>query len=162
MTKRKGGLYAWRTDKPHAVIGLPFIGRHWSYCGMTNSYYFRGKQHLEGSTKYGAPAANWSDLRPKCYRILPLPDFILHGKYRRRVTFALETVMIWVLCPVYNDTQQAPYNLRKVSRARAARERARRDELGRAYRMAKAFLRALVQLSLAVIAVVIYANTKGF
>ena len=143
MTKHKGGLYAWRVDKPHALIGLPFVGRHWGYGGMSNNYYLRGQQHLEGSTKYGAPRASWSDLRPKCYRILPLPDSLLRSNHRlrRRFVRALETVMIWLLCPVYNDTQQPPYNLRKISRAKAAAMRANRDRYGAAEKVMRAGVR---------------------
>ena len=98
MSKRKGagGLYVWRVDKPHALLGWPIIGRHFGYGGMTNSFYHRELQHLAGSVKYGRLPAYWSDLRPKCYRI-PLPNFILHGHYRRKITFALETLLIGVL-----------------------------------------------------------------
>lgn len=145
---RRGGLYVWRTDKPHALIGLPFIGRHFAYTGMTNSYYHREAQHLQGSVTYGTLRASWSDLRPKCYRILPLPGLITHGRHRRKIMKALETLMIYALCPVYNDKQQAPWNLRRKSRQAAARERARRDLLGFHYRMMKFILRMIVMAGL--------------
>ena len=153
MTTR-GGLYVWRTDKPHAWLGLPIIGRHFAYGGMTNSYSAREGQHLRGSVTYGSAPASWSDLRPKCYRLLPLPRVITHGKHRRKIMKALETLMIYALCPVYNVTQQPPWNLRKVSRARAVRERARRDDLGIGYRFARWALRMLAYI--AVISGVIY------
>lgn len=143
MSKARGGLYAARVDKPHALIGLPLIGRRWGYVGMTNSYSAREGQHRNGSVTYGRPPASWSDLRPRFYRILPLPAIITHGKYRRRIMKALETLMIWILCPAYNVAQQAPWNLRKVSKRRALAERARRDMLGFSYRLTRFVLRLL-------------------
>lgn len=126
----RGGIYAWRTRKPWALLGLPLIGRHWGYVGMTNSYSARQGQHLRGSITYGTRDALWSDLSPRCYRILPLPAFILHGRHRRKVTLLIETLMIWLLCPVYNVRQQAVWNVRRRSKVRAARERAARDQIG--------------------------------
>lgn len=161
MAKKRGGLYVWRVDKPHALIGLPLIGRHFGYLGMTNSYYFRAQQHLAGSTKYGAAAARWSDLRPKCYKILPLPDFILHGRYRRRITFALETIAIWLLCPVYNDKQQPPYNLRKISKRSAAAQREARDKLGRTAKTGRALLRYACWALLLSLAAFTYTQLNG-
>jgi hypothetical protein len=143
VTKKRGGLYVWRVDKPHALIGLPFIGRHFGYCGMTNSYYFREKQQLYGSEKYGTAAYSWSDLRPKRYKILPLPDSLLKSnhKVRRRLVKALETGLIKITCPVYNDTQQPFWNLRKISKSKAAAQRAARDSLGRGAKVGRAALR---------------------
>jgi len=156
MSKRAGGLYVWRTDKPHAIIGLPIIGRHFAYAGMTNSYYWREQQQLKGSVKYGTAPYSWSDLRPKRYKVLPLHPFWTHGRHRRKVMKALETLLIWVLCPVYNDTQQAPYNLRRISRRSAAAQRVARDELGIAARYAKAFLRLCVWVMLIIAAIMIW------
>jgi hypothetical protein len=135
----RGGLYLWRVRKPHAVLGLPFIGRHFGYGGMTNSYSCRELEHLTGRSPRLRPAqyklpASWSDLEPKCYRVLPLPDSWTEGSeptLGRQVTKALETVLIGLACPVYNDKQQPPWNVRKISRARAARMRAERDAVGR-------------------------------
>jgi hypothetical protein len=154
VAKYKGGLYVFRVDKPHALIGLPLLGRHFGYGGMTNSYYFREKQHLEGSTKYDTVAQSWSDLRPKCYRILPLPAWLLHSrnKWRRRFVRFLETIMIGVLCPVYNDTQQAPWNIRKISKVKARAQRAARDELGMWAKVGKAVLRWLLWLGVLALA----------
>lgn len=164
MTKHKGGLYVWRVDKPHAFLGLPFVGRHFGYGGMTNNYYFRAQQHLTGSVRYDAAPARWSDLRPKCYKVLPLPAHLLksRNKWRRRFVRLLETVMIWLLCPVYNDTQQPPYNIRKISKAKAAAQRAARDELGRAAVITKAFLRGLAQFSMVFVLVYAYGMTEGW
>lgn len=141
MSKARGGLYAWRVNKPHALIGLPLIGRRWGYVGMTNSYSARESQHLYGSATYGKAPASWADLRPRCYRILPLPAFITHGKYRRRVMKALETLAIWVLLPVYNVQQQAPWNLRKISKRRALADQELRNSLGLSLRLARSVVR---------------------
>lgn len=142
---QRGGIYAWRTDKPHAFIGLPMIGRHWAYVGLTNSYYHRSGQHLRGSEVYGTKAASWSDLRPKCYKIFPMPSLLTHGALRRAITLEkMETLFIRLLFPVYNEKKQWKFNPRKVSRAAAARERARRDELGSLYRLVKFALRWIV------------------
>jgi len=164
MSKYKGGLYVWRVDKPHAFLGLPFVGRHFGYAGMTNSYYFRAQQHLTGSTKYGAVRAPWSDLRPKCYRVLPLPANLLKSKnkWRRRLVKGMETCLIAVTCPVYNDTQQAPWNIRKISKAKAAAQRAARDELGRAAVLAKAFIRSVVQILMVSVLIAGYGLTEGW
>jgi hypothetical protein len=140
MSRRKyrGGLYVWRTRKPWAIFGLPLIGRHFAYAGMTNSYSAREGQHLNGSVTYDKPAASWSDLKPKCYRIFPLPDWMTRGKWGRKLVKALETVLIALTLPIYNERQQAPWNFRKVSRKEAALARERRNEYGRYWNIATA------------------------
>lgn len=148
---RRGGIYAWRARKPWALLGLPLIGRHWAYVGMTNSYRSRESQHLYGSELYGTRPASWGDLKPKCYRILPLPAFITHGRHRRKVMQAIETLMIWTLCPVYNVRQQAVWNLRRRSRRAAARERDARDQFGFSARAAHFGLRLALWLIVGVI-----------
>lgn len=153
----RGGLYVARTDKPHAFLGLPIIGRHTGYVGMSNSFKIREGQHRNGSVTYGTTPASWSDLRPKFYRI-PLPRFILHGKHRRKVTKALETLLIYALCPRYNVAQQPPWNVRKTSRASAARERARRDMLGVGYRITRWALRMLVWVVIIGVAIGVYQH----
>lgn len=134
----RGGLYLWRVRKPHAVLGLPLVGRHFGYGGMTNSYSCRELEHLTGRSprlrpdQYKEPAS-WSDLEPRCYRVLPLPDSWTRGSeptIGRQVTKGLETVLIALTCPVYNDKQQAPWNMRKISRSRARRMRAEREAVG--------------------------------
>jgi hypothetical protein len=129
MSKRRwrGGLYVWRTKKPWAVWGLPIIGRHFAYTGMTNLFSAREGQQLRGSVTYGKPAASWSDLKPRVYRI-PLPDWLFAGERRRAVVKALETCLIGITCPVYNAAQQPPWNTRKISRKDAAEMRRVRDE----------------------------------
>jgi hypothetical protein len=162
MTKHQGGLYVWRVDKPHAVIGLPLIGRHFGYCGMTNSYYWREKQQLEGSVKYGTTPYSWSDLRPKRYKVLPLPAHLLNSKHRirRRFVKGLETCLIGITCPVYNDTQQPPWNIRKISKAKAAAQRAARDELGGVVVMGKAIIRWSFWLVLLVAVIMIWSANR--
>lgn len=161
MSKWRGGLYVWRVNKPHAFIGLPFIGRHFGYAGMTNSYYWRGKQQLEGSEKYGTAAYSWSDLRPKRYRI-PLPDSLLKSnhKIRRRLVRALETGLIGITCPVYNDAQQAPWNLRKISKRKAKEQRALRDQYGVGYRALKSGARWLVYAALIALAIYVWMEVR--
>ena len=128
----RGGLYVWRVRKPHAILGLPIIGRHFGYAGMTNSYSCRELEHLTGRSprlrpdQYKLPAS-WSDLEPRCYRLLPLPDSLTRSEFGRVIVKGLETALIGLTCPVYNDKQQAPWNLRKISRERAARMRDQRD-----------------------------------
>lgn len=151
----KGGLYIWRVDKPHAFLGLPFVGRHFGYAGMTNSYKRRSEQHTKGSTVYGTMEASWSDLRPRCYQILPLPDHFLKSKHkwRRGMVKFLETGLIWVTCPVYNDAQQPPYNIRKISRAKAASQRGMRDGYGKWYKVLGCVIKWII---FAVIGSIIY------
>lgn len=157
-SKYKGGLYIWRVRKPHALIGLPFIGRHIGYAGMTNSYRRREREHLEGSITYGTLPAAWSDLNPKCYRVLPLPPCLLRARNtirREWIVKRLETALIWLTIPVYNETQQAPYNMRRIRPRQARAERKRRDEYGRLYRVARWGLAIFVRV--AILALGIYA-----
>lgn len=157
----QGGIYLWRTRKPHAILGLPIIGRHNGYVGMTSCYSARGGQHLNGSVTYGSVPASWSDLAPKCYKILPLPAFLTHGTWRRALVMKrLETLVIGLLLPVYNDRQQAPWNLRKVSRASAKRARANRDDYGMTYRATAFAGRMAVNITL--ITLLAYGWTEGW
>lgn len=162
----RGGLYLWRVRKPHAPLGLPIIGRHFGYGGMTNSYSCRELEHLTGRSprlrpdQYKEPAS-WSDLEPKCYRILPLPDSWTRGELGRVVVKALETCLIGVTCPVYNEDQQPPWNVRKISRARAARMRTERDSVGKKWSASvRLGLRWLVYT--AVLGIVIMMWQKGW
>lgn len=121
MTWRARGVYAWRCKKPHAPIGLPFIGRHWAYCGQSNSRRRRDREHLFGSVTYGTLPASWSDLAPKVYSI-----WILFPGWRR-ARLTQEWLWIKLLMPVYND-QHNRTNPRRISREKAARQRAARDK----------------------------------
>ena len=119
---RTGGVYVIRTDKPSAIIGLPVIGRHFAYVGETNSYRWRRLQHLEGGGRYNAPQKPFSDLRPKFYRALPLPDI----KWLRRT---VETIVMLLVWPVYNH-QKNLWNPRRISLSRAQRMRVGRNRDG--------------------------------
>lgn len=120
----KGGVYVYRTRKPHAVVGLPLVGRHTGYVGETNNFRRRDREHLEGSDAYTrrVEAKDWADLEPKVYR-LPLPDL----KWLRLL---VEQLLIWVLCPAYNVRGQGPWNMRRVGLKRQRAQRWRRDQFG--------------------------------
>jgi hypothetical protein len=118
-----GEVYAYRTRKSHAVLGLPFLGWHWGYVGQTRNPKARHGEHLLGGGRYGKPAASWSDLRPRRYVIFKLrhcPQWILN---------LVELLAIRILCPVYNEKLNRA-NPRRISRRRALRHRARRDLIG--------------------------------
>jgi hypothetical protein len=133
------------------VLGLPFIGRHNAYTGMTNSFYFRERQHLYGSSVYGSAAKPFSDLRPKFYRICPLPEFLTTEKIiGRRIMWLIETLFIWLTFPVYNVKQQPPWNVRKIKPHRADAQRIARMKLGIGYKLARTFARGAVALLLIV------------
>lgn len=123
-TWRNSGCYLWRTRKPSAFLGLPFIGRHNAYVGETSSRYFRDNQHLYGDSRYGTAAKPWSDLDPKAY---PLPCLFPGWKWARK---AQETIWIWLLCPVYNDRKQPPYNVRRIRPIKAQQQRWARQKTG--------------------------------
>jgi hypothetical protein len=118
---KRQGCYMWRTRKPHAPLGLPVLGRHTGYIGQTGSRWHRDRQHLAGSVRWGAAKQPWSDLEPKVY---PLPCLFPQWRWSRELS---ETLWTWLLCPVYSVEKQAPWNLRRISRARAARMREARD-----------------------------------
>jgi hypothetical protein len=121
------GYWSWL-----ALLAVLFSGRHNGYAGLTNSFYFRGQQHLGGSFVYGKAPASWSDLDPKCYRI-PLPDFIARkGRvFRGRWTLeTLEWLLIWLTFPAYNVEKQPPYNLRKIGKRKAEQQRWARQKSG--------------------------------
>jgi hypothetical protein len=106
------------------LILVLFSGRHIAYIGETSSRYFRDRQHLEGSTKYGAKGKPWADLDPKVY---PVPIFLPHWRWLRK---SFEWLLIKLLCPVYNTLLQPKYNLRRIRPAQAEAQRAARDALG--------------------------------
>lgn len=118
---RDAGCYVWRTRKPHAPIGMPIIGRHFAYVGQSGSRYHRDRQHRYGDPARGKLPASWSDLDAKVY---PLPMLFPGWKWAR---LHQERLWIKLLCPPYNVLEQPPWNLRRISRAEAARQRAARD-----------------------------------
>jgi hypothetical protein len=119
---RECGCYVWRTRKPHAVLGLPLIGRHTAYVGETGSRYFRDQQHRFGDARYGASGKSWSDLGPKVY---PLPCFLPHVKWCREVQ---EKIWIKLLMPVYN-TEWNGGNPRRIKPIKAQQQRWARDKI---------------------------------
>jgi hypothetical protein len=127
MSKTRGwrncGCYAWRTRKPSAPIGLPFIGRHFAYVGETGSRRHRDVQHAAGGGTYNAVRKDWADLDPKVY---PLPCPFPQWKWTRK---AMETLYMFLLWPVYND-QKNKWNPRRISLNRARRQRIERDTVG--------------------------------
>lgn len=114
----RGGCYIVRCRKPGAIWGLPIVGRHTAYVGETSSFAHRERQHtgkyLETDTFRVGPGKPWSDLNPRFYRI-PLPF-----KWMRK---AVEPMLVYVLCPVYNVKLQPPWNFRRVSLKAAKRQR---------------------------------------
>jgi hypothetical protein len=118
-----GEVYAYRVRKSHAVLGLPFLGRHWGYVGQTRNPKARHGEHLYGGGRYGHLPAPWSDLKPQRYVLIRLkmcPQWLLNF---------LEFLAIRILCPVYNEKLNLG-NPRRISRRRARRHRARRDLIG--------------------------------
>lgn len=113
-------IYAYRTRKPGAVWGWPFLGRHWAYVGRTNDGVRRHSEHLIGGGKWAAKAKPWADLEPKRY--------VLARRKRRReiTTHFLEWWWIHVLFPVYNVSMNAA-NPRRVKPWTQAEQRAARD-----------------------------------
>ena len=145
------GNYLVRTRKPHAPLGLSlrwlllaatvlgsalyvadgwwwlapllllFSGRHTAYVGQTSSRYHRDRQHRGLDTARGVPASPWSDLEPRWYPLPSLPWW----KWSRELS---EKLWTWLLCPVYPVPNQPVWNLRRISKTRAAAQRAARDK----------------------------------
>lgn len=137
MSRYRGGIYLIRTRKPRALVGLPVIGRHNGYVGRTSSYLRREIQHLKGDPTWGVLAKDWADLDPRFHRVLPLPSWVW-------LQDLMETLAIWVLCPVYNVRKQAPWNIRRVSLRRAAFQRAARNRFGVAARLVPLMVRSAI------------------
>jgi hypothetical protein len=118
-----GEVYAYRTRKSHAVLGIPFLGWHWGYVGQTRNPKARHGEHMNGGGRYGKEAAAWSDLSPRRYRIFHMrrcPQWLLNF---------VEFLAIRFLCPVYNEKLNRG-NPRRISRKRARRQRSMRMRLG--------------------------------
>jgi hypothetical protein len=141
-------IYVYRTQKPHAVVGLPFIGRHFAYGGRTNNPKRRDSEHLVGGGRYNAPPKPWADLRPRRYVVFRL-------KRRAELTTRLlELLVIRGLFPVYNVTHNMG-NPRRIKPFKAARQRAHRDAYGTTARLAPAVLRAGVASTALLIVMVV-------
>ena len=149
-----GGVYIYRTRKPSSVFGMllrgcPWYyfagaavlatgacwlvsgmwwfgllvllctGRHFAYVGETVSFKNRHDEHMTGGGRWNKGSASWSDLDAVCVLRIPHPPW----KWLLRST---ETVLIFLLQPVYNDRKNR-VNLRRISRASARRMRMRRN-----------------------------------
>ncbi len=114
-----GGCYVWRTNKPGAIKGWWFVGRHFAYVGETVDHVQRSREHVQGGGRYRSRAKDWSDLRPTCYRIY-LPSW--KGLLR-----SIESILIYTLCPVYNIAKQPFYNFRRIPRWQARMQRNARN-----------------------------------
>lgn len=147
-----GGVYIYRTRKPSSLLGLariPFrwllvatpiaagilylvggtpwaallllfcTGRHFAYVGETVSFKDRHGEHMSGGGRWKKGAASWSDLDARCVARFPLPK-------SKRILRAVETLLIVLLAPVYNEKKNG-LNLRRIPRNSARRMRRRRD-----------------------------------
>jgi hypothetical protein len=117
--RRKGGIYLWRTRK-HAK---PWR-RENGYVGETRNFTRRQLEHM-GQGGYGAPAKDWSDLDPICYKLVSLPWWLCW----KWVLRPLETLAILVTWPRYN-VQKNRWNPRHTPLVKARAERAARDTGG--------------------------------
>lgn len=132
--RRRGGVYLVRMDH-HRNRARRVNG----YVGETVSFYLRQRQHLgvsrfdpvtgqvvKGSTKGMAmvkiPAQPWSDLNPVWYKVVKLPWWLC-WKWALR---PLETLVILLTWPVYNDAKNR-WNPRRITKSLAAAQRAARE-----------------------------------
>lgn len=127
VRRRRGGVYLWRVDH-HTNRARRVNG----YVGETVSFYFRSRQHM-GISHYGQngkrgltperiPAQPWSDLNPRMYKIIPLPWWLCW----KWVLRPLETVVIMLTWPVYNDAKNH-WNPRRITKSLARAHRLSRD-----------------------------------
>lgn len=140
--KTREEIYAYRTDKPHAPLALPIIGRHWGYAGRTNDPKRRDLEHVQGGGRYAAVAKDWADLRPK--------RRVVFGMKTRTeaMTHFLEWITIKVLLPVYNVDMNRT-NPRRITPRQAKAQRFARDQFGTTARLTKLGLRWLLYLAVA-------------
>lgn len=143
-------IYVYRTRKPHAPIGLPFLSRHFAYGGRTVDPAARHREHTVGGRggRFGnKPPQPWSNLEPTRHVVFPL-------KSRTRLTtHLLEVLVIRGLLCVYNH-QHNLGNPRRISLRRARVQRVLRDKFGRAAMAGELVGRYLV-LSI-IVALIIY------
>lgn len=127
VKRRKGGIYLWRVD--HHLNRARRVN---GYVGETVSFYFRSRQHLGMSNYAGdgkrqvapvkVPSQPWSDLNPKMYKVIKLPWWLCW----KWVLRPLETVVIMLTWPVYNDAKNR-WNPRRITKSQAKLDRLRRD-----------------------------------
>lgn len=151
--RAKGGVYVIRMRKPGAIIGLPLVGRHFGYVGLTGSFKIRKKQHFEGDCWYNLDPKVWNDLDPSFYPVIPLPDW-------KWLMEAVESIVIALTCPVYNVRKQPPWNMRKISPAQAGTQRRLRDKLGLSYLLMRFVVRAGLVAVVCTAGVIAYRMTK--
>lgn len=121
--KTREEIYAYRTDKPHAPLGLPIIGRHWGYAGRTNNPDRRHLEHTVGGGPYNHGQKSWADLRPR--------RFVIFGMKLRMelTTHLLEWLTIKMLFPVYNVHMNRT-NPRRITPRAQVSQRFARDQFG--------------------------------
>jgi len=127
--RRRGGIYGYRTRRHDNAFR-----REWGYVGRTVNFYFRNKQHLGHGTHYApeggrrlavpvkAAGQPWSDLDPIMVKIIKLPWWLCW----KWVQEPLETLVIWLLWPRYNDAKNH-WNPRRIPKDLAKRQRMARD-----------------------------------
>lgn len=135
-------IYAYRCRKPWALVGLPFIGRHWGYAGRTNNGKRRDGQHRFGYVWDGQehPPKPWADLIVRRY-------VIFRKKPRLEITtHFLEWFTIRLLLPVYNVSMNAG-NPRRIKPWEQKRQRAERLAWGRARQPLRVWARGFAVLA---------------
>ena len=137
-------IYVYRTRKPWAPLGLPFLSRHFGYGGRTSDPIRRHQEHTVGGRgRFGnRPPQPWSDLEPERYAIFKLKS------RTELMTHFLEWLVIRGLFCVYNDKLNRG-NPRRISLSRARWQRVLRDKYGRAA-MTGELIGRLILLSLIV------------
>lgn len=129
-------IYAYRTRKPGAPVGLPLVGRHWAYVGRTARPDLRHREHMVGGGKWRARPKPWADLEPRRY-------VICRKKRRLEITtHFLEWFWIKALMPVYNISMNRT-NPRRIKPWTQVAQRISRDQHG----VAPAFAVTFAKLS---------------
>jgi hypothetical protein len=146
IRRRRGGIYLWRVDHPRNRAR-----RRNGYVGRTNSFYFRGKQHME--------KASWADLNPICHKVIKLPWWLCWVW----VMDPLETLVILCTWPIYNDAKNH-WNPRRVPRSLAIAQRAQRDrgQLSLVYRTRVSLAHVGRAAAISAGAVLIIVGTYGW
>jgi hypothetical protein len=129
--RREGGVYLWRT-RAHAN---PFR-RENGYVGESTSFRRRERDH-RGKTAYqredGTVKAStekpWMDLDAVCHKVIQLPWWLCW----KPILWSLETLVMWLTWPRYND-QKNHWNPRRVTLSAQRAQRAARDAQTSAYR----------------------------
>lgn len=146
IRRRRGGIYLWRVDHHRNRAR-----RRNGYAGLTNSFYFRGKQHMV--------KASWADLNPVCHKVIKLPWWLCWHWIMR----PLETLVIVLTWPVYNDAKNH-WNPRRIPLSTAAAQRAQRDAgmVSIAYRARVSLAHGARRMAMVVGALLIVIGTYGW